>query len=239
MWFGWVVGWSMLWTVTLSPFVVLNSTFVPTATSFVRWMRPWARMILAGGRIRQRVVQRGAPAEGPVVYVSNHQSALDIPATSAAIPRPFLYLARHDLRSWPVVGWVLERTACLFINRDNPRDALKSLKAAAERVRAGESVLLFPEGGRSYRHGLRPFMRGSFVLAIEAGVPVVPVVLVGHIGVVDERVKAARGGEIVCIFGEPISTEGMSRRDAGTLCDRVRAVVEREMAMFGPGEARE
>lgn len=217
----------------LSPFVVINSAFTPTAKSFIRWMRPWARLILRGGRIRQRVVQRGTPAVGPVVYVANHQSALDIPATAAAIPRPFLYLARQDLRSWPIVGWVLERTACLFIDRDNPRRAIESLKAAAERVRAGESVLLFPEGGRSYRHGLRPFMRGSFVLAIEAGVPVVPVVLIGHTGVVDERVKAARPGEIVCVLCEPIPTEGMNRRDAGDLCDRVKAVVEREMAQYG------
>ena len=223
----------MLWTAVLSPFVVVNSAFTPTATSFVRWMRPWARMILGGGRIRQRVVQRGTPPDGPVVYVANHQSSLDIPATAAAIPRPFLYLARQDLRSWPIVGWVLERTACLFIDRDNPRRALESLKAAADRVRAGESVLLFPEGGRSYRHGLKPFLRGSFVLAIEAGVPVVPVVLVGHTGVVDERIKAARPGEIVCVFCEPIPTDGMKRKDAGDLCDRVRSVMEREMAQFG------
>lgn len=232
IWFGWVVGWSMLWTAVLSPFVVINSAFTPTAKSFVRWMRPWASMILSGGRIRQRVIQRGALPEGPVVFVANHQSSLDIPATSAALPRPFLYLARQDLRSWPIVGWVLERTACLFIDRDNPRRALESLKAAADRVRAGESVLLFPEGGRSYRHGLREFLRGSFVLAIQAGVPVVPVVLVGHTGVVDERIKAARPGEIVCVLCEPISTEGMKRRDAGELCDRVRAVMEAEMARF-------
>ena len=232
IWFGWVVAWSMLWTALLSPLVVLNSAFTPTAKSFNRWMRPWATMILGGIRVRQRVIQRGAAPDGPVVYVANHQSSLDIPATSAAIPRPFLYLARQDLRSWPIVGWVLERTACLFIDRDNPRRALESLKEAADRVRAGESVLLFPEGGRSYTHGLKEFMRGSFVLAIQAGVPVVPVVLVGHTGVVDERIKSARPGEIVCVLCDPIPTEGMKRRDAGELCDRVRSVVEAEMARF-------
>ena len=232
IWFGWVVGWSMLWSALLSPFVVVNSTFSPNAESFVRWMRPWAKVILWGIRVRQRVVQRGAPADGPVVYVANHVSFLDIPATSAAIPHPFLYLAKQDLRSWPFVGWVLERSACLFIDRDNPRRALESLKAAAERVRAGESVLLFPEGGRSHRHGLNEFMRGSFVLAIEAGVPVVPVVLVGHTGVVDERVKAARPGEIVFVLCESIPTDGLRRRDAGDLCDRVRGVIADEMAQY-------
>ena len=231
-WFGWVAAWSLLWTAILSPLLVLESAFRPTAETFVRWMRPWARLVLGGIGVRQHVVQRGEAPSGPVVYVSNHQSSLDIPATASAIPSPFLYVARSELRSWPFVGWVLERSACLFIDRDNPRSALESLRVAAGRVRSGESVLIFPEGGRSYRHGLDPFMRGSFVLAIEAGVPVVPVVLVGHIGVVDERVRAARPGTVVCVLCEPVPTDGMRRRDAGELCDRVRAAIEDEMRRF-------
>ena len=231
--FGWVVAWSGLWTGLLSPCLVAESAFRPTAETFVRWMRPWGRAILRGIGVRQRIVQRGEAPEGPVVYVANHQSSLDIPATAAAIPKPFLYVARADLKSWPVVGWVLDRSACLFLDRGNPRRALESLQVAAGRVRAGESVLIFPEGGRSYRHGLQEFMRGSFVLAIEAGVPIVPVVLVGHPGVVHEKSLAARGGEIACVFCEPIPTEGLRRRDAGELCDRVREVMAEEMARFG------
>ena len=148
------------------------------------------------------------------VYSSDSQSSLArIYGSALAIGETI-----EEVRRWP--------TDIEAVTQDR-------LKTAAERVRSGESVLLFPEGGRSYRHGLDPFMRGSFVLAIEAGVPVVPVLLVGHTGAVDERIQAARPGEIACVFCEAVPTDGLHRRDAGDLCDRVRAVMERELERFG------
>ncbi|MDT0632975.1 lysophospholipid acyltransferase family protein [Rubrivirga sp. S365] len=233
VWFGWLLGWTALFSATLSPGLVLQSASRPTAETFRAWMRPWARAIFACAGIRLRVVERAALPDGPVVFVANHQNAIDIPATSVGLPRPFLYVARHELRAWPIVGWVLEKSACIFIRRDNPREALKSLGAAADRVRAGESVLLFPEGGRSHGHALAPFMRGPFLLAIEAGVPIVPVALVGHTGVADEKALAARPGEVHLVLGTPIPTAGLRRRDAGELGERVRAALEAELGRYG------
>ena len=231
--FGWLLGCVAFFSTTMSPGVVLQSAVRPTAQTFRTWLRPWARAIFACSGIRLRVVERAPLPDGPVVFVANHQNAVDIPATSAGVPRPFLYVARHELRTWPIVGWVLDKTACIFIRRDNPREALKSLRVAADRVRGGESVLLFPEGGRSHGHGLAPFMRGPFLLAVEAGVPVVPVALVGHTGVVDEKGKSARSGEIHLVVGAPILTDGLRRADAADLGARVRAALEAEMSRYG------
>lgn len=230
VWFGWLAAVTGVMSALLSPPLVLHSALRPTARTFATWMRPWARAILGLTGIRLRVIGRVPP--GPVVFAANHQSSLDVPVTSAGLPRPFLYVARHELRSWPIVGWVLEKSACLFIRRDNPRAALQSLRAAGERVRGGESVLLFPEGGRSYTHGTRRFMRGAFLLAIEAGVPVVPVAMVGNVGVADERIRAARPGEVHLVLGEPIATAGLARGDAGALCAQVQAAVDALMAAY-------
>lgn len=232
LWFAWTAFWAAVFSAILSPGVVLQSAFHPTAETFRAWMRPWARSIFALGRIRLCVEERAPLPDGPVVFAANHQSALDIPATAAGIPRPFLYVARHELRTWPIVGWVLEKSACLFISRDNPRRALESLKRAGERIRNGESVLLFPEGGRSYRHHTSAFMRGPFLLAIEAGVPVVPVALVGHVGVVHEKERVAQPGEIRLVLGAPIPTAGLTRADAADLGRRVRASIEAELDRF-------
>lgn len=232
LWFGWVTVVVGVLSAVLSPPLVLQSAVRPTARTFATWMRPWSRGILRAIGVRYRVV--GTVPPGPVVFVANHQNALDIPATSAGLPRPFLYVARHELRAWPIVGWVLEKSACLFIRRDNPREALRSLKAAGERIRGGESVLLFPEGGRSYRHGTEPFMKGAFVLAVEAGVPIVPVALVGHVGVVDERTRSARPGAIRLVLGAPIETAGLRRGDVGALAERVRAVIDEALAAYAP-----
>lgn len=230
--FGWTALSGAVVSAVLSPGLVVHSAFQPTARTFRTWMRPWARAVLTLAGLRLRVEHREPLPDGPVVFVANHQNAIDIPAISAGLPRPFLFVARHELRAWPIVGWVLEKSACIFIRRDNPRAALASLRQAAERIRGGESVLLFPEGGRSYSHRTRPFMRGPFVLAIEAGVPVVPVALIGHSGVLDERVGAARPGEVRLVLGAPLPTGDLSRADAGALGDRVRAAIEAELDRF-------
>lgn len=235
VWFAWDAAWSALMCTLLSPGVVIESALRPTAETFARWMRPWGRAVLWGCRIRLVVEERAPLPDGPVVFVANHQSALDVAATSAGLPRPFLYVARHELRAWPIIGWVLEKTACVFIDRSHPRKAVVSLQRAGERIRGGDSVLLFPEGGRSYAAHTQPFMRGSFMLAVEAGVPIVPVALIGHVGVIHEKQRVARPGEIRLVLGVPIPTEGLERRDTGDLAERVRAAIEAELSRFDGG----
>ena len=233
LWFGWVCAAGAFWTATLSPLLVLHSAFQPTARTLRTWMRPWGRLVLGAGRVRVEVEHRAPLPDGPVVFVSNHVNLLDVPATTAVLPRPFLFVARRELRTWPMVGWVLEKTACLFIARDNPRQSVADLRAAAERIRGGESVLLYPEGGRSYGHALKPFMRGPFVLAIEAGVPLVPITMVGHAGLFSIRQRVARPGVTRFVIGAPIETAGRARADAAALSDEVRAVLESELGPEG------
>jgi len=233
LWYGWTLFWVAFFTLLLSPGVVFQSAFLPTARTLRTWMAPWAHGILTMIGIRVRVERRAPLPDGPVVFVANHVNTLDIPAVMAGVDRPFLYVARHELRKWPVVGWVLEKTACIFIERDNPRKALVSLQRAGERIRSGESVMLFPEGGRSHRHGLNPFMRGPFLLAVEAGVPVVPITMIGNVGVFGRDEKAARPGITRLVVGAPIATDALSRGDAAALLQRVREVMEAELAVYG------
>ena len=232
LWFVWSVAWGALFTVVLSPPLVLHSAFRPTARTLIAWMRPWGRLVLALAGVRVEVERRAPLPPGPVVFVSNHVNLIDIPVATAVLPRPFLFVARHELRDWPLVGWVLDKTACLFIARDNPRQAVADLRAVTDRVRAGESVLLYPEGGRSYGHEMLPFMRGPFVLAIEAGAPVVPVTSVGHAGVFDKDRKVVRAGRTRLVIGHPIPTDGLRRSDAAGLSDQVRLVLNAELDRY-------
>ena len=233
LWFVWVLFWTAVFCLLLSPGLVVHSAFRPTARTFVAWMRPWARSVLFMTRIRPRLEARTPLPDGPVVFVANHQNSVDILTTVACLPRPFVFVARHELRSWPVVGWVIANTACVFIDRSHPRRSVETLRAAGARIRSGDSVLLFPEGGRSYAHRTQPFMRGAFMLALEAGVPVVPVALVGDVGVVDETGHVARPGETRVILGAPIETAGLRRGDLTDLSERVRGVIEAELSRFG------
>lgn len=236
LWFGWSVTWGILAAAVLSPPLVLHSAFRPTARTLLAWMKPWGRIVLTMAGIRVEVEHRAPLPDGPVVFVSNHVNLLDIPIATATLPRPFLFVARHELRDWPLVGWVLDKTACLFIARDNPRQAVADLRAVADRIRGGESVMLYPEGGRSYGHEMLPFMRGPFVLAIEAGVPIVPITVVGHAGVFDRQTSVARPGRTRFVIGAPIETAALKRGDAAELADQVRAVLDAELTRFAKWE---
>ena len=235
LWFVWCVFWAVLTTAVLSPCVVLHSMVRPGANTFKLWAGLWSRATLALCGIRVRV-EGATDVPEPVVLAVNHQNGFDILVTGAGIPIPFVYGAKVELRRWPFIGWVLDRTACLFVDRSGPKQALRSMMEAADRIRDGASVLLFPEGGRSWTHGLLAFMRGPFLIAIQAGVPVVPVAIVGNTGVLDEKRRVAWPGVVRLVIGEPIATDGLARRDSEALGERVRTWMGERLAEAGPLE---
>lgn len=230
LWFGWVAIWLAVWTSLLSPCVVVHSMFRPTTQTFKWWITIWARLVLfsCGVRLHTEVRTPLDPAR-PVVLVANHQNALDIVTTAAGIPHPFGFTAKEALRKVPFVGSVLRHTACVFVDRSTPRRALQSMIEAGEQIRQGHSVLVFCEGVRTWRTTLAPFLRGAFLLAVEAGVPIVPVVVDGNVGLFDERHSLARPGVARLVVGTPIPTEGLGRADVPALMSRVRAWMADEL----------
>src|SRR5690606_2843749 len=115
----------------------------------------------------------------PHIFLMNHQSMVDIPAAFASIPANLRFVAKHSLKHIPFLGWYMSMTGMIFVNRNDRRKAFQSLQQAADRIREGASILAFPEGTRSRDGVLLPFKRGPFLLALESGVPVIPVVIDG------------------------------------------------------------
>ncbi len=222
--FFWFMLVGMFSTLIIAPFQVLTHRFHPTAANFKKWARRWAGFILkaCGWRV---VCEDCAhlPKGQPCIFVANHQCALDILALSYALPYPFGFVAKAELERVPVLGWAIRHSASLFIDRNNPRRSLESLQLAGERIRQGHSVLLFPEGTRGYRKELRPFKKGAFLLAVEAGVPLVPVVIFDSYRRLDERRMVSRPGTIRMVIGEPVPTAGLRRRHLEALMETVQA----------------
>jgi 1-acyl-sn-glycerol-3-phosphate acyltransferase len=204
-------------------------------------MVPWARLILWGVGARLRVEHRAAldPVR-PVVFVANHQNALDILTAAAGLPLPFGFTPKAALRGMPLVGPVLKNTGNVFVDRSTPHRAARSLAEAAAQLRAGNAVLVFAEGERTWETALAPFLRGGFLLAVEAGVPLVPVALDGDVGLLDERRWASRPGAARLIVGPPVETAGRTREDVPALMAEVRAWIARELELehMGPSERR-
>ena len=138
-------------------------------------------------------------------------------------------MAKAELRRVPFLGSVLKRTACLFVDRSDARRAVQSIRVAAERIREGNSVLVFCEGARSFSRDLLPFHRGAFVLAVEAGVPLIPVTIIDNYRLLDERRAVGRVGTVRMVVGEPIAMENRTRGDVSALMDEVRDVMQAEL----------
>jgi len=140
----------------------------------------WGRVILGAAGIRVEYEgQEHARQPGPCVFACNHQSNADIWVVAQALPRSTKFVAKESLFSLPFMGWAMRKAGFIPIDRGNRNRAIRSLRNAVERIRGGCSVIVFPEGTRSRNGRLQPFKKGPFHLAMQAGVPLVPIVIEG------------------------------------------------------------
>lgn len=189
-----------------------------------RIARLWGRIVLWACGVRVQVEERsGLPT--PAVYAANHASALDIPLLFGYLPVSFRIIHKRSLSLVPFIGWFLFLGGHVAIDRGNPFKAKRSLERAAARIRRGTSVAVFPEGTRSRDGAVRHFKRGSFSLAMSAGVPVVPVSLVGVKAVVPKGVLSVRPGVVRLVAHPSVATAGRSADRSDLLAEEVRKVV--------------
>ena len=142
--------------------------------------------------------------KGVCLFAANHTSAADPPAIVGAIPRRVAILLKESLFKWPIVGAAFSSAHFIPVNRAARESALASVEKATEAIKAGQSFLIYPEGTRSPDGRLQEFRKGAVVMAIKAGVPIVPMVCSGAHRIMQKRSLVIRPGEIVVEFLEPI-----------------------------------
>src|SRR6476469_1534652 len=180
--------------------------------------RFWSKVLIriAGVKLEIEGLEKIDP-NGSYVFASNHVSYMDTPVVLGHIPVQFRFLAKKGLFSVPFLGYHLKRAGHIAVPRENPREALKAMAEAGRVIRErGISVLIFPEGGRSLQ-GLKPFKEGAAYIALNAGVPVVPVALKGTLQVLPMHSLNVRPGRVVMRIGDPIPTENLTLKDRGQL----------------------
>jgi 1-acyl-sn-glycerol-3-phosphate acyltransferase len=198
--------------------------------------RLWSRLVLGAAGVRWEArYDPGLEPRRPAVYASNHQSLFDIPVLVLAMPADFRMVAKRSLLFVPIFGWALWLAGFLFIDRSNRERAIRTLDRAARRLRGGTSIVVFAEGTRSADGRLLPFKRGGFVLAIQAGVPVVPVTLRGGTAILPKGSLSPRPGRMQAIFGAPIDTGAYRYETRDDLVARARQAIA--AAVDVPGEA--
>jgi 1-acyl-sn-glycerol-3-phosphate acyltransferase len=214
---------AILATVLLSALACLAGLVSPAAIHAVSLF--WSRLLLRLFRVEVRSEGLEHVPGSPSVYAANHSSSLDILVLLASLPVAVKIIYKRSLSFVPLLGWSIAAAGHIAIDRSNPFRARRSLDRAAERIRGGASVLVFPEGTRSPDGSVGHFKRGSFSLAIEAGAPIVPVSLVGVKPLVPHGLFSLRPGSVRLRVHPAIPVAGMSTDAALGLAEQVRQVV--------------
>lgn len=199
----------------------------------------WGRSILAVSGIRVAVLglERLDPATA-YVFMANHQSNYDIPVLLGCLPVQFRWLAKAELFKIPLFGRAMRAAGYIRIDRTNRSSAFQSLGEAAGCLRRGVSILIFPEGTRSLDGALKPFKKGGFVMAINAGAAVVPVAIRGTYAIMPKRAWLIRPRAVTLEVGEPIATSGYTPETKEALMQRVGEALRRGAGGRAAGEAR-
>ncbi|TKX23625.1 acyltransferase-like protein 2 [Elsinoe australis] len=168
----------------------------------------------------------------PAVFIGNHQSELDVLMLGCMFPRYCSVTAKRSLQYVPFLGWFMLLSKTVFINRASNKEARAAFSNAVTTMREErQSVFIFPEGTRSYAKEPRllPFKKGAFHLAIQAGVPIVPVVVANYSGVLDVKRRRFERGSIPVSVLPKVETKGLKAEDVGELLERVQRDMEAEL----------
>jgi 1-acyl-sn-glycerol-3-phosphate acyltransferase len=228
---------AIVWTAVIFPFSALAIIFTGRPAASLTWVRgPWSRVLLwAGGATLEVVGAQHVARDRPYIFVSNHQSTIDIPTLFIAIPADVRFVAKHALKYVPFIGWYMSLARFVFVDRGNTRKAVDSLDKAAAQIRGGVSIIMFPEGTRSTSLKVMNFKKGPFVLAMKAGVPLVPIAIEGSGKLMPKNSWNITPGPIRVSIGAPIDPAQFGD-DRDALIRAVRdAVVAQNLALGGLG----
>jgi 1-acyl-sn-glycerol-3-phosphate acyltransferase len=191
---------------------------------------PWARAILwlSGTKVEVKGRENVNP-EIPRIYMTNHQSYFDILGLLASLPVDFKFILKQELMRIPLFGFAMGRAGYIGIERKDPRKAVQSMRKAAERIKNGASVLIFPEGTRSIDGHLQAFKRGGFKLALKSGCDIVPVVVKGSLRIMPKGSFTIRKGSFVLSIGNPIPVRNYAAKEMNALMARVREEMSKEL----------
>jgi 1-acyl-sn-glycerol-3-phosphate acyltransferase len=211
-------------TIILATVAVLSGVFDRSGETVFKIARLWSRLVLGVPGVRLNVVSRAElDPNRPYIFMCNHASMIDIWAGFVGLPVSFRFIAKKQLARIPLFGWAMWAGRFIFIDRQNALAARRSIEEAARRIKAGQSVLIYPEGTRTRDGRLMPFKKGGFHLAIDSGTDIVPLAIDGTRVLMPRGAMLIRAGEVRLQIGEPIPTAGLGPGDRERLVKQVHA----------------
>ena len=213
-------------TAILSIIAIIVSFFSRSGNSVHIVARVWSKSILfvSGIDVTVEGLANIDPSQS-YIYMSNHRSNFDIPVLLGCLPIQFRWLAKAELFKIPIFGRAMRGAGYVKIDRFNRESAFKSIDQVAAKMKNGVSVMIFPEGTRSEDSNLKPFKKGGFVMAVDSGVSIVPVILDGTRSIMAKGSWRIIPGSVTLSIQKPIATTGYTRDTKDDLIKYVRSVI--------------
>lgn len=208
----WIIG-------RFSPDVKSRSSLAIVNWAFRQVIRLAGTKVIAIG-------EENIPKDSAVLYVGNHQSYFDIVLTYVRVPRPTGYVAKKEMLRYPLlVNW-MKNLHCLFLDRDNIKEGLKTILAGVEKVKNGISICIFPEGTRNkVADTFLPFHEGSFKIAEKGNVPIIPMTIVNSGAVFEDQFPRIRKNTVVIEYGKPIYIKDLDKETKKSLGTYVSGII--------------
>ncbi len=198
----------------------------PRGRWFLRLARGWAAVILSVSRVRVRVLHpENLSAGESFVIAPNHESFYDIPVLFALLPMPVRFLAKRNLFRLPVLGWAMAAAGFVPVDRGGRGRTAATIGASLRRLEAGSSLIVFPEETRTRTGELLPFKTGAALLAIRAGLPLLPLGIAGTFRIQQRGGFTITPSDVVLAVGAPIFVGGRTAKDRAALTEELRECV--------------
>jgi 1-acyl-sn-glycerol-3-phosphate acyltransferase len=210
----------------VAPFIITLARITGNENIIYKPVRFFVKLGLAmvGVSVKVEGLERLNPAD-TYVFTPNHQSLIEVPILVAYLGRNPAYLAKKEVFKYPIFGYGIGLIGVVPVDRSNSQAAIESARMATQKLQQGKSYVVYPEGTRSKDGRLLPFKKGAFVMAMEAGVPVVPVTISGSAAIMPKGKLRVLRGTVKLTIHQPISTKGFSRENISQIMQAARASV--------------
>lgn len=190
----------------------------------------WAksRVRMSGAKVKI-FGEENIPANGPVLFVSNHQGNFDIALFMSHINKPKGYIAKIEMKKIPVLRTWMEYMHCVFMERGTPRKAAEAISQGIKILKSGYSMVLFPEGTRSKGDHMNEFKAGAFKLATKSEVPIIPVTIKGSYKLMEQNNSKIKPAEVEIYIHPIIPMDNLTREEEGELPEMVKAIIQSKL----------
>lgn len=185
------------------------------------------KMILAGCGVKKTMLGFDRiPKDQPVLYVSNHRSFFDILIGYTSVPNLTGFVAKKEMHTLPFISSWMRNLNCLFLDRENIREGMKTILEGIDLVKHGHSIFIAPEGTRNQGKDMLPFKEGSFKIAEKSGCPIIPVAMSNTDAIFEQHLPWIRKGHVIIEFGEPIYIKDLDPENKKHIAPYVQGIIK-------------